>query len=100
MGQGPARAGFLGPGRNTLGAYFGRVDRDPQLARGSLSKTNSIVSRSDTVTTCLQKSKKSDALTAYAHRVYHCAIYITSHILPTIDRCKLHDVGDIGDGCY
>ena len=41
--QGPARAGFLGPGRITLGAHFGRVDRDPQLARGLLLKSNSKV---------------------------------------------------------
>ena len=25
MGQGPARAGFMGPGRNTLGTHSGRV---------------------------------------------------------------------------
>ena len=40
MGQGPARAGFLGPGRITSGA---RLGWDPQSARGPLSKTNSIV---------------------------------------------------------
>ena len=43
MSRGPARAGFLGPGRITLGAHFGRVVGDPQLARGSLLDTNSIV---------------------------------------------------------
>ena len=40
MSQGPARAGFLGPGRIALRAHYGRVDRDPQSARGSLLKTN------------------------------------------------------------
>ena len=39
MSRGPARAGFLGPGRITLGAHFGRVDGDSQSARGSLLKT-------------------------------------------------------------
>ena len=44
MSQGPARAGFLGPGRTTLGAYYGRVDKDPQSARGSLLNTTPKVS--------------------------------------------------------
>ena len=43
MGQGPARAGFLGPRRITLGAHFGKVVADPQSALGSLFKTISIV---------------------------------------------------------
>ena len=45
MSRGPARAGFLGPGRITLGAHFGRVDGNRQSALGSLLllKTNSIV---------------------------------------------------------
>ena len=43
MSQGPAGAGFFGPGRFTLGAHFGRVNGDPQLARGSLLKTTPIV---------------------------------------------------------
>ena len=38
MDQGPARAGFLVPGRITLGTHFGRVDGDPQSARGPLLK--------------------------------------------------------------
>ena len=41
--RGPARAGFLGPARLTLGALFGEVVEDPQLARGPLLKTISIV---------------------------------------------------------
>ena len=43
MSQGPARAGFLGPGRITLGAHFRREDGDPQSARGSLLRTTPIV---------------------------------------------------------
>ena len=39
MDRGPARAGFLGPGRIILGAHFGRVDGDPLSAHGPLSKT-------------------------------------------------------------
>ena len=39
---GPARAGFLEPGDDPLGASFGGLDGDPQSARGSL-KTNPIV---------------------------------------------------------
>ena len=34
----------MGPGRITLGAHFGRVDGDPQSARGPLLKTTPIVS--------------------------------------------------------
>ena len=43
MSRGPARAGFLGPGRITLGAHFGGVVRDQQSARGLLLKTTPIV---------------------------------------------------------
>ena len=35
----PARAGFLGPGRITLGAHFGGVNEDRRSARCSLLKT-------------------------------------------------------------
>ena len=38
MSQGPARAGFLGPGDGPLGASFGGLDGDPQSARDSLCK--------------------------------------------------------------
>ena len=37
----PAIAGFLDPGRITLGAHFGGVDRDRRPARCSLLKTKS-----------------------------------------------------------
>ena len=40
----PARAGFLEPGRITLGAHFGGVDGDRRSARCSLLKTTPIVS--------------------------------------------------------
>ena len=43
MSRGPAKAGFLGPARITLGAHFGRVVGDPQSARGSLLNTDSLV---------------------------------------------------------
>ena len=39
----PAIAGFLGPGRITLGAHFGGVDGDRRPARCSLLKTKSKV---------------------------------------------------------
>ena len=47
MDRGPARAGFLGPGRITLG---GEVAADPQSARGPLLKTTPIVASSSTPT--------------------------------------------------
>ena len=43
MSRGSTRVSFLGFGRITSEAYFGRVDWDPQSARGLLSKTTSIV---------------------------------------------------------
>ena len=43
MSREPPRAGFLRPGRVTLGAHFGRLNGNPQSARGSSLKTISIV---------------------------------------------------------
>ena len=56
MDFGPARAGFLEPGRLTLGALFGVVVGDPQLARGPLLK-NHLESR-------LTRSKKQEYVRA------------------------------------
>ena len=53
MSRGPPRAGILGPGRVTLGAHFGRLNGNPESARGSLLKTKSIIAATNARTQSL-----------------------------------------------